>query len=189
MTRPARGRLGGFGRESVLGRSGAVPGPPSTPSTRRRRFERATRVFFGAPARTPWFSSQTMPIGELFTISISPSPSKSMGCIDDAPWPCMRAGSSAAASATMLRLIYRCVAMALSFAAQCSFAAWPRGSNRFRYCANYAETAVEPKKRRPARSTPRPARRPASRRRGPRAMLDCYEPQGQPNGSLFALSS
>ena len=47
-----------------------------------------------------------MPIGELFTISISPSPSKSMGCIDDAPWPSIRAGSSAAASATMLlRLI------------------------------------------------------------------------------------
>ena len=47
MIRPARGRLGGFGRESVLGRSGAVPGPPSTPSTRRRRFERATHVVFG----------------------------------------------------------------------------------------------------------------------------------------------
>lgn len=47
-----------------------------------------------------------MPIGELFTISISPSPSKSMGCIDDAPCPSIRAGSSAAASATMLlRLI------------------------------------------------------------------------------------
>ena len=51
-----------------------------------------------------------------------------------------------------------------------------------------AETAVElfqTEAPGPARSKPRPARGPTSHRRGPRAMLDCYEPQGQPNGSLF----
>ena len=54
MIRPARGRLGGFRRGSVvLGRSGAVPGPPSTPSTRRRRFEQATRVVFGGAGADP----------------------------------------------------------------------------------------------------------------------------------------
>ena len=80
--------------------------PPRRRATTTLRFEGDACFFSGAPARTPWFSSQTIPIGELFTISMSPSPSKSMGCIDDAPCPLIRVGSSAAASAaTMLRLI------------------------------------------------------------------------------------
>ena len=83
--------------------------PAATPIMLTPAVREGDACFFsGAPARTPWFSSQTIPIGELFTISMSPSPSKSMGCIDDAPWASttVPAGSSAAASATMLlRLI------------------------------------------------------------------------------------
>ena len=79
--------------------------PPRRRATTTLRFEGDACFFSGAPARTPWFSSQTIPIGELLTMSISPSPSKSMGCIDDAPCPSMRAGSSAAARATTRRIL------------------------------------------------------------------------------------
>ena len=83
-------------------------------------------------------------------------------------------------------------AMALCYAWPCSASFAALVLNRglraaiFVVPLNYAETAVELfQTEAPARSKPRPARGPASRRRGPRAMLDCYEPTGQPNGSLF----
>ena len=146
-------------------------------------------MFSGAPARTPWFSSQTIPIGELFTISISPSPSKSMGCIDDAPWPSIRAGSSAAASATMLlRLILEHAATrghSVSSAAVLSAPIVASGQQSlWCHCELRGDGSRTFSDRGAARSKPRPARGPASRRCSLGTMLDCYEPQGQPNGSL-----
>ena len=150
---------GGLRRRRVLFR-GRGRGPRDSP-TKQCRSASSSQYQYRRPHRSRWGASTTRP---------------GHGCVRAAAPP---------------RAPPRCCVAFICYAwpwryrlRRCARVAWPRGSNLVCVIANCAETAVEFCQRRPARSKPRPARGPASPRCSPRAMLGCYEPTGQPNGSL-----